>query len=338
MPGLTSHIKTRTSADTPGVARRGQGSSGDVPPFSNTGALLQANASIDWLEFTVKTEAVVDRDYYWRFFANLFHGASPLDRGMHGYDRVFSVLGSGFVMFHSDRLQMGFHVTLPAKALAIWSELNPEVSLYKLLIIARNEHATFTRIDICFDTPDVAIDRVIRAVEEGELVTPAQQVLLMRSMRGDPGATVYIGSPSSDRRVRIYDKAAEQGVDGTWTRFETQYRKKYAGQVVDYILMSDVSMEQLAVSSIDFRDGQATRTNNKERSSWWAELLQVFEKVEFSIKKVVTTLEEKAEWFKSSIAPTMSLLIMRFGLDWFDSVFEDGVLRIKDYQKQLLYT
>ncbi len=39
------------------------------------------------------------------------------------------------------------------------------------------------------------------------------------------GSTVYIGAPSSDFRIRIYDKALEQGVDGHWIRVELVMRK-----------------------------------------------------------------------------------------------------------------
>ncbi|MCI8808133.1 MAG: replication initiation factor domain-containing protein, partial [Oscillospiraceae bacterium] len=35
------------------------------------------------------------------------------------------------------------------------------------------------------------------------------------------GSTIYIGAPSSDFRVRIYDKALEQGAEGHWVRRDT---------------------------------------------------------------------------------------------------------------------
>ena len=40
--------------------------------------------------------------------------------------------------------------------------------------------------------------------------------------------TYYIGGASSDLRIRIYDKALEQGEKGDWWRIEAQMRKEFA--------------------------------------------------------------------------------------------------------------
>lgn len=39
---------------------------------------------------------------------------------------------------------------------------------------------------------------------------------------------IYFGSPASDRRLRIYNKAMEQGIDDIWMRCEMQMRNKCA--------------------------------------------------------------------------------------------------------------
>lgn len=44
---------------------------------------------------------------------------------------------------------------------------------------------------------------------------------------GDEQA-IYFGSPASDRRLRIYNKAIEQGIDGHWIRCEMQMRNDNA--------------------------------------------------------------------------------------------------------------
>ena len=45
--------------------------------------------------------------------------------------------------------------------------------------------------------------------------------------------TLYIGAPSSDRQIRIYDKAKEQGIEGQWTRVEVQLRHKACKELID---------------------------------------------------------------------------------------------------------
>lgn len=327
----------KLSPPEPGAARRGQGSSGEQPPTSNTGALIQSRSGIDWLEFTIKTPAPVDKDYYYQKYAKLLHGGMETDRNMFGYNRVSMVLGSGFIMWSSEYPQMGLHISMPAQALRVWEELNPETSVYGLLIEARGDDATFTRIDIAFDTPEVHIDTFIDAIEGGELVTKAQTVRCEGEMRGKPGATVYIGSKRSDRVVRIYDKAAERNVPGVWTRIETQYRKKYADQVVDAILLSDVSLEVLSATAFDFREVGATRSNNRKRSSWWTALLGDFEKITFTLKKGLTTLEEKAAWLEKAIMPTLAAVFLKFGVAWFEAALDEGVKRISPVNRALLY-
>lgn len=57
----------------------------------------------------------------------------------------------------------------------------------------------------------------------------------------DVGRTFYIGSPGSNGRVKIYDKAAEQKLDGVdWTRWEIT------------IKFSDVFLSQILLNSFDF--------------------------------------------------------------------------------------
>ena len=54
---------------------------------------------------------------------------------------------------------------------------------------------------------------------------------LMRNLY-DRGCTLYIGSPSSDARMRLYNKSAESGQyppeGGEWLRVELQLRNRYA--------------------------------------------------------------------------------------------------------------
>jgi DNA relaxase NicK len=262
-----------------------------------------------------------------------------MERNMFGYDRVHSILGTGFIMWNKARLDMGLHISLPSKALNVFSQFSgSETAIYELLIEARGEvDVRFTRVDVAFDTSKVTMQQVKQSIEGGELITRSREVLLQQSLRGGSGMTIYIGSGASDRRVRIYDKAAERGVGGVWTRIETQYRKKYADQVVDKILLSDVSLEMLAMTSFDFREVGNTRTNNRERSSWWAAILEEFETVVFSIKSAISTLAEKALWLEAAIAPTLAAVYLKFGPEWFERFMNAGVERISPVMQALIY-
>ena len=54
--------------------------------------------------------------------------------------------------------------------------------------------------------------------------------------QGSDGCTMYFGSPTSDIRIRIYDKAAEQGIDGHWVRVEVVLRKEKAQVALEQII------------------------------------------------------------------------------------------------------
>jgi hypothetical protein len=57
---------------------------------------------------------------------------------------------------------------------------------------------------------------------------------LVQTLYG-PGATLYVGAPSSDARLRLYNKSAESGEypdgGGEWLRAELQLRNRYADRM-----------------------------------------------------------------------------------------------------------
>jgi DNA relaxase NicK len=69
------------------------------------------------------------------------------------------------------------------------------------------------------------VDDIIKAFEAGEIITPAKSARQTRQIKAD-GNTLYLGSPSSDRMFRAYNKAAEVGLEFfDWLRLELQTRK-----------------------------------------------------------------------------------------------------------------
>lgn len=313
---------------------------GTVPPASNTGALMHpAETKVDWLEYTIPLTCENDIDYWLKWHTDSFHGAVRLERGLHGYKTSHSVLGSGLLMYHRDRLEMGFHVSLPSSALGTLCDLYGDTAIYKLLISLRPASMRPTRIDICADTTQVHIDTVIEAVESGMLVSPAQSVRLVRELKKETGgATIYIGSPSSDRMVRIYDKAAEQGTDGVWTRLEIQYRKKYAGQIVDLLLLSDVSLETLASTSVDFREMDATRTNNRTRCEWWEAWVGAYGVVTLVVQKVAKRIDTSVQWIEDYVSRTLAMCMIAKGWEWLERTIDRGVRDMSQLQIALATT
>lgn len=93
----------------------------------------------------------------------------------------------------------------------------------------------FKRVDYAvdlFDTEGLPHD-VKLAWECSQLLTIAKQVgLIEYSTREESkGATVYIGSRSSERMVRIYDKAKQKGLKIDWLRVELEAKGDRANQL-----------------------------------------------------------------------------------------------------------
>jgi hypothetical protein len=71
----------------------------------------------------------------------------------------------------------------------------------------------------------------------------------------DTGRTIYVGSPKSDTRLRIYDKAAEQDISKDkrigfvdWTRYELQIRNDLAHET--YVRINQMLSENLGSSEM----------------------------------------------------------------------------------------
>lgn len=107
-----------------------------------------------------------------------------------------------------------------------------------LFDLTRDRHFHLTRLDVAYDdfSGRLPILDVYHAIDpeykELDIVSKSRWWKLERSSQG---VCCYLGSPQSDLRIRVYDKAAEQGYDIHWTRFELQLRDEHAQAFVDRI-------------------------------------------------------------------------------------------------------
>jgi hypothetical protein len=101
-----------------------------------------------------------------------------------------------------------------------------------------------TRLDLAVTLRDEDIDRDWTAIAQRQASMDGRVdsgVLKTHRIEGTPdGRTLYIGSRSSDRYIRIYDKTAES--KGVWPlrswRWEIEYKKPRAGLVAARLLRS----------------------------------------------------------------------------------------------------
>lgn len=312
---------------------------------SSNDALERNGAYIDWLGFTISIDDVNQIIPHVMRWVDTLGGGRRLPFGRSGYSDSFEVCGSGRVSWNMGRVDMGVHVELPSSALAL---LPDGIEPIEMLRIAVNTGAKITRLDVAMDTDTVTVQDVKEAYFRRELVTRATEVDYtekLQSASGFLGATLYIGSrkASTRRFCRIYDKAAEQGVDGVWTRCEVQHRAEYAHTAATHLL-SGSSVADIIHSFLSFRSGADSNKSRNPLCQWWERWIGAAVKLAFARKKIEQSIEEALDWVGRQVGPVLAMLTIAGGdsrawlFDVIDSGFrrlgDDRRYRAKTYQKR----
>ncbi len=197
---------------------------------------MRTEALVDWISATVHLS---DASLYPYWMDQMRSWAEKLTliprerflpgKGRFGYEMAMKdKVTSATVLFPPmKRPDMGIHVDMPGQACA-------EVCGMHLLNELLEMDATFSRVDA---TLDIHAGRLnIKALKDmmvdGAAITKAQSHQYILSNTGE---TLYIGSATSDKRLRIYDKAAERGIQADWKRVELQARGDMADALGQYL-------------------------------------------------------------------------------------------------------
>lgn len=288
------------------------------PRNSNTGVVITNNASdtstpavVDWLSFTVPVGGSESTGALAESVARSLGDCSQaLERGALGYTQGWRLPGAGVVLHNPERPEMGVHVSLPSEAL----QFIPHQPKELIAEVLAND-GRFTRVDVAVDTHDVHISTVDEAIKRGDLVSRATNQEKIESYKGE-GFTIYIGSRTSDRFTRIYNKQAEQGLpaeDDIWTRAEVEFKGGQAQTAASHIL-NGVDLRSLVFSAIDFRDRAAdSNTSRCPRLSWWEQWIGAVDRVSFAVvQKIEDTVKRAFDWFKKQCGPTAAFLAYYF--------------------------
>jgi hypothetical protein len=121
---------------------------------------------------------------------------------------------------------MGVHASYGGSTLNDYRE--NDISSLNILRWHIARQASVSRIDLAFDVKGENLEpgNLYHMLQTGKATTTAKTWNLITG--SDGGATCYIGSRQSEAFVRIYDKAAQAGVDGQWTRVELELKASKA--------------------------------------------------------------------------------------------------------------
>src|SRR5574338_1232706 len=150
------------------------------------------------------------------------------EKPMHGYRwQVVSVEKPGLrVMISPRNHEMGVHVQFAGSALT--SE-----NVTDRLKYALESGGKVTRIDLAVDVAQAwDIQELYEVAKTGGAKTRTKKFALITSTEG---TTCYVGSRTSEKFLRIYDKGAQTKSGRAWTRIELECKGDYAQGISNYI-------------------------------------------------------------------------------------------------------
>lgn len=215
-------------------------------------------------------------------------------------------------------------------------------ALFQLLV--SDTDANVSRIDIACDDRAgyLDMDAILTKTQTNEVNSRMTKRSTVISFDGTQrnGATVYIGAPSSSFRVRIYDKALEQGESGHWVRVELVMRSQNANAFVEQMTTSE-NVGKLAAqvindkfSFIERDDSNITRCTVCQ---WWTQFVDELESVRLVAREVIQhTVEQIGSWVEAQVGPSLAILFQTMGWRYLFELAKDSAERLSDKQISLV--
>lgn len=175
---------------------------------------------------------------------------------MYGYTSAYISSHGTQCMF--GQASMGIHIIYSGQALQ--ALVSKGIDTKRLIDNAITRNGKATRVDIALDIIDgtANVDIFHKQLRGGKAVTASKT---WRTMAGSEGGhTLYIGSRSSERMVRIYDKKAERAArfeevqNASWVRVEAELKGDRARDFLNACKDNDIIdvMRGHLVGAVDF--------------------------------------------------------------------------------------
>ena len=321
---------------------------------------MKCQVLIDWLTFSIKniqnpTEVITK---YLGLDPALFQEAPY---GLMGYQRIL-VFSDIRVLYEPRENQyfrdMGVCVTMSGNGCRTFETMSKltfegakdrqgtESTAFPVLfqLLAADENANISRIDIACDDREgyLCMDDIVRAVRENTINSRLMRRTLFQSYNGtqNSGITVYIGAPSSDFRVRIYDKALESGETGHWVRVELVMRgdnaNAFGAQLTNTENVGKLAAQVIndKFSFIEKDDSNITRCTV---CPWWRQFVDELESVRLVARCVVQhSVDQVRNWVEAQVGPSLAILLRTMGFGCIFELAKESCSRLSDKQQSLI--
>lgn len=205
---------------------------------------------------------------------------------------------------------------------ADWNKLRGFMAYCRRYLVA----LSCSRVDIAVDDYAKALDYrdIEQALKEGNYTGFQSARVLVNYGEKRGGFTVYLGSRSSEKMVRFYDKFAESHGVYDCYRFEVEWKGDLANKMFALILdfpEDERSYHQelldYAVSAIDFLDKKDKNLSRNIRLEWWENWIAKIQHCPrwVVVKRIKTTIEEKKNWIERSVSKSLLILERAIGVE-----------------------
>jgi len=314
-------------------------------PTCDTGAQIPAPcySNIDWLEFRF-----VKKDLSLSVLASDFLGLDfdlfdETGKGMHGYPCV-NAFGSIKILSDPHRAERGIKVILSGESLE-----QVKIKPFDIVVKVLESGGKFSRFDLALNDRGGFLDmgQIQKSILNGEAVShfergrPYQEYCLKT---GEPvgGKTWYLGSASSLRQIRFYDKRAEQidkGKDdpGQWVRAELQARKDAAHLLALKLAEQGMSAAPGIIRGVvDFRELGNDKTTRRVPLAWWDSFLLGVEVVRTGLGKSPKTIQKTLSWFSRQCSKSLGQILCLCGPEVIQKMIQHGIYHTTDQEWAML--
>jgi hypothetical protein len=213
-----------------------------------------------------------------------------------GYNRGLR-LKHGAIFWHNDRPEQGISVQLTGQ------DLNDirggELTEIALLEYIAAKRGTVSTLHSCINVHNAGahVGDLIDQHQAGTLTKRAKTAGVYQSktkVNGEwiSGDTLYVGSAKSSTQVRVYDKAAEQGIRGDWVRVEIVWRGKRARSAHLRMLSHGIASTTRGAILNQMNSG----------SEWWRIAMSGDAVEPLPIPR---KLSNRYEWLRKSVLPAL---------------------------------
>lgn len=261
---------------------------------------MKIQFAVDWLTVTRDKRPIISAAPYALTIPN---NTWKRDKAHSGYNVGWSDNLGATVQWHDKRDDMRVQVQYTGQVLTrYWEGGYPTMDVIRWYFEHRDTR--LARIDLAIDVHDGALDiqSLYDQIRSKIADTHGRKERLQRS--GENGITLYIGAPTSDKQLRIYDKGAEREVGEDWKRAELQIRGKAAhalGKMLPYI--QEHKLSEVARNLI----GDMVWFDNEI----WAEMVSAASTVRICLSQ--KQKGDLLDWLANQVAPAIARYIKEGG-------------------------